>query len=240
MSRDHAARAALNNARWSDAVCRAHGRPGEFRPALWLNRQVAPPFYSNVVTLTPDNHAAQLAAIDELSATRSAFSVKDSFATLDLRARGFDILFEATWLWRQATVPAPDAQALSWAAVMDETGLARWETVWKGLGDGQAVAAAERVFPPALLAEPGVVLLTGLRDGRIVAVAALNLTGDVAGVSNVYSAAEDADLCWAGTVAFAAQRFPGLPLAGYERGDDRERALRVGFQAAGPLRVWAR
>jgi hypothetical protein len=33
--------------------------------------------------------------------------------------------------------------------------------------------------------------------------------------------------------------FPGLPLVGYERGDDLERARRVGFEEVGPLRVWA-
>jgi hypothetical protein len=30
---------------------------------------------------------------------RPGFSVKDSFVTLDLSGLGFDVLFEATWLW---------------------------------------------------------------------------------------------------------------------------------------------
>ena len=35
---DRYVRAARNNAEWCDAVCRAHGNPGEFHDDIWLNR----------------------------------------------------------------------------------------------------------------------------------------------------------------------------------------------------------
>ena len=36
--------AALNNARWCDAVCRAHGHAGRFLPHMWVNAAVVPRF----------------------------------------------------------------------------------------------------------------------------------------------------------------------------------------------------
>jgi len=91
---------AHNNALWCDAVCRAHGLPGEFLAGLWLNRQPVPRFYSNAITLSPKDPAGQRAWVAHLMTRRPHFSVKDSFAALDLSSLGFDVLFEATWLWR--------------------------------------------------------------------------------------------------------------------------------------------
>ena len=44
-------RAARNNAELCDAVCRAHGNPGEFHEGMWLNRHQVPRFYPNAGTL---------------------------------------------------------------------------------------------------------------------------------------------------------------------------------------------
>ena len=263
MTTDRAALCARNNALWCDAVCRAHGLPGEFLAGLWLNRHPVPRFYSNAVTLSPKDPAGQRAWVEHLMTRRTRFSVKDSFATLDLSRLGFDVLFEATWLWRdpagvhptfgsglhflegeadqvRRTQESATHQGLSWSVVTDAAGLVRWEAAWAGLHDGQVVPGSERIFRRGLLHEPGVALLAGARDGQVVAVAAANQTGEVVGLSNVFAPAAEADACWAGAVAFAAALFPGRPLVGYERGDDLARAQAVGFVPVGPLRVWAR
>lgn len=235
------ARAALcagNNACWCDAVGRAHGRPGEFRPALWLNRAAMPPYYPNAVTLTPDETAAQLAATHELAQTRPTCAVKDSFAALDLHPLGFDVLFDATWFWRAADAPAPAATGLLWSVVADAAGLARWEAAWAGRDEPPA--ENERIFPPALLSEPGVAFLAGTHRDGIVAVAVANQTGAVVGLSNVYAPDGDTEAAYAGALALVGRLFPGRALAGYERGDDVAAARRVGFTPVGPLRVWAR
>ena len=243
-----AALCARNNALWCDAVCRAHGRPGEFLAGLWLNRQPVPRFYSNAVTLSPKDPAGQRAWVEHLLSRRPSFSVKDSFVALDLSDLGFDVLFEATWLWRDPVPPdlvrrTPESAThpeLAWSVVKDAAGLARWEAAWAGLHAGQVVPGSERIFGRGLLHEPGVALLAGARESQIVAVAAANQTGDVVGLSNVFAPAEDAVAVWAGVVAYAASLFPGRPLVGYERGDDLALAQVVGFRAVGPLRVWAR
>lgn len=240
-----AIQAARNNALWCDAVCRANDAPGEFHPSIWLNRHAVPPFYSNAVTLTAGGAAQQVALIAELAAARRSFSVKDSFSALDLRPLGFHILFEATWLWRAADLPALGAPpGLSWSVVRDAAALGRWEAAWAGLHAGQLVADHERIFRRPLLAEPGVALLAGERDGAVIAVAAANLTGDadgqVAGLSNVFAPPDAVETAWAGAIAFAAGLFPGRPLAGYERGDDLTLARSMGFAPCSELCVWTR
>lgn len=231
--------AARNNALWCDAVGRAHGAPGVFHDALWLSHGDMPRFYPNAVTLAPDGAAEQLAHLAGLAAARASFGVKDSFAALDLRPLGCDVLFEATWLARPGDAPLPTTGD-RWAVVDDAAELAHWEAAWAGLAAGQSVPDAERIFRPALLAEPGVRFLAGRRDGAIVAVAVANETGSVVGLSNVFTPAGDAAECWAGAVALAGRLFPGRPLVGYERGDDLVEARSVGFQPIGELRVWAR
>ena len=57
MTDERHARAAANNARWCDSVCRAQGTPGEFRRHLWLNRSAVPRFYPNVITLEASDPA---------------------------------------------------------------------------------------------------------------------------------------------------------------------------------------
>jgi hypothetical protein len=224
---------------WCDAVCRANDAPGELHATIWINRHSVPPFYSNAVTLTAGGAADQLAHVERLAAGRAAFSVKDSFAALDLRPLGFDVLFTATWLWRPAEMAAPVVPpGWAWSQVEDEEALRRWEAVWAGGHAGDALPAA-RIFRPALLGEPGVALLAGRHDGAFVAVAAANLTDGVVGLSNVFAPAGPAVACWAGAVACAGRLFPGRALVGYERGDDLALARSVGFEPVGELRVWA-
>jgi hypothetical protein len=71
--------------------------------------------------------------------------------------------------------------------------------------------------------------------------ARLNRSDDCVGASNVVTAdGGDADETWEQVVLTASTVCPGLPLVGYERGADLATALRHGFSAVGPLRVWIR
>jgi hypothetical protein len=45
---------------------------------------------------------------------------------------------------------------------------------------------------------------------------------------------------WAGVVRAVASLRPGLPIVGYERGEDLAAARRAGFTVLGSLRIWAR
>jgi len=157
--------AARNNAKWCDDVCRAHGTSGEFHDALWFNRHAVPRFYPNVVTLTQGGTAAQLETIQALTATGlpGNWGVKDSFNTLDLTALGFQPAFEATWLWRETSIPIskPATSGLRWTYIQTELELAKWEAAWTGDLANYSSTPPPRLFPSALLANPEIIYSEG-------------------------------------------------------------------------------
>jgi hypothetical protein len=70
---------------------------------------------------------------------------------------------------------------------------------------------------------------------------AIAFTADgVTGISNVFKSVITDGLLWAGAVRAIARVRPGLPIVGYERGEDLAAARRAGFTVLGSLRVWAR
>ncbi|MFJ3924670.1 hypothetical protein [Streptomyces sp. NPDC090022] len=221
-------RAARNNAGWCDAVCRAHGLPGAFGATVWSSPRRTPPLYPDAVTLSPAATAAEvLAGIDTVS---PGCSVKDSFAGLDLTPAGFEVLFEARWIHRPAGPPVAGPPA-GWRRVRTPQELTAWEAAWSG-------AAPAGLFRPQLLS-PDTAFLYAAEAGRVTAGAAVHRTGPVVGLSNVF-AVDDAhlDAAWSGVLAAVAAHWPGLPVVGYESGDDLAVAVRHGFAPAGPLRVW--
>jgi hypothetical protein len=222
------AAAARNNAEWCDTVCRTHGLPGAFSPHAWTSRRRTPPLYPDAVTLSREASAGGV--VEAIDTASPGASVKDSFARLDLTAHGFDVLFEAEWLYREAGLPASSMGR--WEAVRDPVALERWEAAWAG-GDGP-----RGLFRGELLDDPNVVVLSLERNGRIATGAVLYRTPSVVGVSNLFAVDGDLDAAWAGCLATIAALAPGLPVVGYDSGEALEAARREGFASTGALRVW--
>lgn len=239
MSSELATQAARNNAEWCDVVCSAHGAPGEFSDHLWVNRHAAPPFYPNIVTLTPHDTEIQTKRIREFSESgfQGGFAVKDSFATLDLVPLGFEIYFSADWLYRPASLPAPDVYlgGVAWRKIESEADLVAWEAAWN-VGNDQPV----HVFKPSLLTNPDVAFFAAYNNQRIVAGGIANQTGDVVGISNNFAPDEAAQDFWASFVGVVMDAFPKLAIVGYEHGDALTIAHAIGFQSVHPLRVWGK
>lgn len=238
--RDYLRSAAHNNALWCDAVSRAQGAPGEFRQALWLNRSNMPPAYPNVVTLAPEEAVAeQIATIVALdrSPLGAGWAVKDSFRSLDLRTLGFTVLFDAEWILRQPAVgdALENSAGLSWMTVRSEADLRLWGEAWAG---ETAIAATSRILAASLVAHADVCFLFARAYGVLVCGGILAKGAGVVGLSNVFYAGIDPEIAWQGLVREAVQRFPGLPIVGYESGETLAVALRIGFQSMGPLRIW--
>jgi hypothetical protein len=128
---------------------------------------------------------------------------------------------------------------MRWVRVKNEPELLKWEHAWRGDAANQSASRVARQFPASLLANRDIAFLAGKSaHDEIVAVAVANRTGDVVGLSNVFGRADAADL-WLGATSAARDAFPvGLPLVGYERGDDLRHAIDSGFQPIGPLRVY--
>ncbi|MFG2502740.1 hypothetical protein ACGFSB_31595 [Streptomyces sp. NPDC048441] len=228
--------AARNNAEWCDAVCRAHGLAGEFGAGVWSSARRTPPLYPDAVSLTPEASAADLVA--RIDTTSPGCTVKDSFACLDLEPLGFEVLFEAQWIHRpagEALVGPPPA--VHWEPLRSADSLPAWETAWN---DGEA---GDGLFRPELLAGDATFLAGTTSEGRIVAGAVASRSDFVVGISNLFAVGEASggeESAWAGCLTEAARLWPGLPVVGYESGESLDMAVRQGFTAIGPLRIWLR
>jgi hypothetical protein len=235
--RDETILCTLNNVEWCDAVCRSHGLAPRLKHDMWIQGQKGPPYYSNGITVSRSALEQQYAAIENLkSALPDGFSVKDSFACLDLGAAGFRTLFDAEWIWLDAASRgALHANGVGWFRVESERELVRWEAAWAAGGS----PTSERVFMPALLQEARIAFFGVERDGEIVAGCAANRSrGDVVGFSNFFAPEEERDRFRAEAVAKVAEFAPGWPVVGYERGEDLAGLLSLGFRSVGALRVW--
>jgi len=208
--------AVLNNARWCDAVCRAHGHPGRMLPHIWVNAAVVPRFYPNAVTLAVGEAALeeQRTTIEILQKSNlpGRWSVKDSFGTLDLSRRGFDLLFDATWIRNVMPAEGPSTDIV-WTR--EEKGAEGWP-----------------------VDDPDFAMFKGRRGFKVVAGFMLYRAEEVVGVSNVVAEAADAPAVWRSLTLLAAQTFPRLALVGYESGDELVAAVKSGFEAGDKLRVW--
>ncbi|HKP27201.1 MAG TPA: hypothetical protein VJV39_25255 [Dongiaceae bacterium] len=229
-NRELCAAAARNNATWCDAMARLHGAAGAFVAAAWINRQPAPRFYPNLVTLDgPHETCAHRVALDRLmrSPPAAGWAVKDCFAALDLGAMGFDPLFEAHWILRPAgAFAATGARRVTSAAM-----LAAWQQAC-----GEADAAG--LFPPALLREPDHAVIAAMQDGAIIGGCIATRSDRVLGISNLFAPAADDGTVRAACLDAAMRFAPAVPLVGYEHGGSFARMTELGFRAIGALRVW--
>ena len=134
--------------------------------------------------------------------------------------------FEATWV-RRAAAGAGSASTLDWLGVQTPAELEQWS-------EGHGLD----VFLPALLDSNDLRFYgTGSADG---AGFALNRSGGVVGVSNVFAGSADLVTVWSDLIVVAASMYPRFNLVGYELGADLQAALIAGFAGIGPLRVWMR
>jgi hypothetical protein len=188
---------------------------------MWVNAQAVPRFYPNAVTLRHDAAAIgeQRATLDILAKSNppGRWSVKDSFATLDLTRRGFDLLFDARWIRQLPLLIARTSSDLQW----------------------QRVEAGD-TFPAALFADESFAMFAGSREGEVVAGGTLYRAEKVVGLSNVVAEPGDAVAVFRDLVALAAGLFPGLPIVGYESGNELQAAVNAGFEPGDALRIWVR
>ena len=203
-------------------MCFAHGTVGRFLVHTWVNAEPVPRFYPNVVTLTTGEadivEQRQTVRILLKSNLPGRWAVKDSFNTLDIARLGFDVLFEANWI----RLAQPKA-------AMMLSGLS-WERAKPG---GEA-------FPASLFSDENFVMFSGSRNGAVVAGGTLYHSDGVVGISNVSADADEEPVVWRDLAALAASTFPGVPLVGYESGDELKAARKAGFELGDPLRIWVK
>jgi hypothetical protein len=226
-----------NSLGWYEAVLRPHGVSGEITMGVWTCRQRVPPYYSNAITVDASDARVQAEVLRDLAMDLARpFSVKDSFAALELAPLGLRPLFDAEWMWRDPSSGAPEhgPRNLEWRRVTSDEELDRWEAAWRTNGS----PANSRVFLPDLLTSGDVLLLAGHQGDRIVAGCAANHTPGVVGFSNFFAEDAERESVMASALGAVMRLAPGLPVVGYDRGDDLAIARRLGFHTVGALRVW--
>jgi hypothetical protein len=226
------AAAARNNAEWCAAVWRSHGLPAEQTRGLWVCERETPQYYPNVVTvdLAADPRLQETFIASVLSSHPSIdVSVKDSFASLDLRACGMAPLFDARWLVRPAQVEGAGDPTPQWRRIDDGPQLAAWEAAWRG-----ADLHGARIFRQPLLLDPCAIVLGGFGAGdTIVAGGIAYDAAGALGITNVFGSKQQ-------FVRALDAMYPERDMVCYAAGDEVQSAVQLGFQVLGPLRVWTR
>jgi hypothetical protein len=235
--------AVLNNVYWYRAMFRAHRLACAFDDLMWSSEAPPPPFHSNLVVLSP---AAGMSRIREqlntLERTLSAagFSMKDSFANLDLAACGYEMLFEADWIWHKPLDIRTTGQSGDWTALTSPEELEAWEEAWWGDAKNTLAGPATKQFPASLLESPHHRFFAKLDGKTIVAGAIANRSPGAVGLSNTFRLNAPVFDDWTGLLHCTSEHFPGVPMVGYERGGALGVAMAAGFVPTGALRIWQR
>jgi hypothetical protein len=152
-----------DNAAWCDLVCRTHGIGTRVTAQAWTADRRTPMYYPDAVTLVPELDVGELLGRIDRS---PGCSIKDSYATLDLAGEGFQVLFEAEWIYRSAA-PA-DSQA------------------WEPLRRPDDLRAFGDALLPALLTEPDVAVRAVYAGGAVVAGVIAHRGERAIGISNAF------------------------------------------------------
>lgn len=222
--------AAHNNADLYAAMFASQGLIFDRLPYAFVGKDLPPPFYSNLTVLVPghgDEIVVQLRALAQKF--DDVIGLKDSFCELELAANGFETLFGASWIWREAGV---QASLNGWEQIGDEAGLILWEEAWKQAGS----PTQQRMFKGAMLERPEVVFLGHWVDGEIEAGCIANISEKCIGISNMFSRSPS-DGLFVQAAAAVASVVPDLPIAGYESGQALKHARKAGFKTVGDLRI---
>lgn len=235
--------AVLNNTFWYESMFAAHGLTSETDHRVWRSHEAPPPFHSNLVVLAPATTRVELevyAADIESHRRHTGWSLKDSYATLDLESVGCSMLFQADWIWRDPGLAGEfnGKSRLFWTKIADPIALAEWEHVWSGDGKNDGELLRVRQFPARMLESPDHAFFAGRMNGKVLAGGIANSSPGVVGLSNVFSPSEFLEDTWNALALSISRAFPATPIVGYERGHDLNAAQRVGFTSIGKLRVW--
>jgi hypothetical protein len=231
-------RAIDNNHGVYEVVFAGHGIRWNKNPSSWYCLEKVPPLYSNLVTRSaewrPDGAFRSIDKAFENEQWEN-WSIKDSFAALDLGSYGFEKLFDAQWLYLEASRFAPEKEiaGIRYELIRDEDALCLWRKAWDA-----DEALGNRIFHPSLLRDPRVHFVAGYVAQKIVSGCLVNKTEDVLGISNCFCAGEDTGY-WSDMISFIHATIERADIVGYERSEPLVAGLRaMGFEAVGNLTVW--
>jgi hypothetical protein len=226
MTDPRAIMAARNNAYRYAMIFDVHGLRHHRSEIAFLALDT-PPYHSWMTTFDPTADRALLELISQhLDLPR--FGLKDAFHCLELRAHGLTENFSATWIWADTLQPA---STTGWTRITSANELLRWEAAWKDGGS----PSDQRQFPAVILGRPEVHIWGCTTADGFDAGAVANLSPDCVSLSNCFGRG-----AFPAAATLCAELAQGLPVVGYERGDDLSVALDAGCEATGSLRIWGK
>jgi hypothetical protein len=227
--------AAMNNAMWCDAVCRAQGLGTEYGEHTWVCLEKAPPLYPNLVSLSANGVEIQRRRIGDLTDSLAGWgwAVMDSFNALDLVRDGFQPMFHGPWMILEAARSETDIRGVFRVQTRQE--LEAWEGAWtRHTGRDQGVSP----FRVGLLDDPDVAFLIARRDSQTLGGFIANRGGGVVGVTNVFAKPGAWSSLWP-CLAVAEELWPDLPLVSGGGDDNGQLLHRLGFRELRAFKIWA-
>jgi hypothetical protein len=210
---------------WYEDLCALHGIGTRIAAGIWRSAGPPPALHSDVVIVEP---SATAEGLIEAFSGRTSWGYKDSFASLAPSGPSVQLLFEATWMHREAPARSREGhRATPWRPLRTAEALARWNAGWD----------TSEVLLPGLLERGHFAILGRFEAEEIVAGAVARLGSGAVDVSNVHGV-DGRAVDWEELVVAIGAVFPDRELVGYERGEDLDAALSAGFAPVGPLRVW--
>lgn len=217
-------KAVRNNAAWCDAVTNSHNASGQFLEEVWINRNVVPRFYPNVITLKPNvNDITKF--LEQIPLP--TFTIKDSYNSLNVAENRYSILFEAEWIALRASLSVPTE---NWKVIKTPEELEAWEMAWN------KNVIEKRIFLPVLLDAPNIFFLAKYKDNQIIAGGIANIASKVVGLSNVFSHDKTNNI-FSEICSFIPENVSKLPIVGYESEENLEQAKTAGFSSIGKLKI---
>ena len=231
--------AILNNNDLYEAVFSAQNMSFLRGRSICYCLEKTPPLYSNLVTVSekwqPDETLSLI--VDNFKRENwEQWSVKDSFAVLDLETFGFRRLFDANWFYLAAArfTPVSNRLGMSYKIVENEKVLTEWRRVWDS-----DERLGRKIFQPAMLDDPNVRFVAGEDGEKIVSGCLINKTAGILGISNFFAPAQNIEY-WSDIIAFVHESIEFTDIVGYQRTDCLQKIQPLGFETTGDLTVWLR
>ena len=218
--------AARNNALWCDAVARSHGVACTTDDVAWTASTRTPPYYPDAVTLSPDGRRVRRAGPGRRLGRLLGQGLVVPPGPVDGGLR--PSRRRRVGVARPLGADAGDGQRRgSGSRPLDEMA-----DVGARVGErpGRGGHPARRRCSTS----PGVHVL-GARASDdpaspVVAGAIVNVTGEVAGLGNLFSRDGDVERAWAAGAAAAREVAGGIPLVGWEAGASVDAAVAAGCE----------
>ena len=225
-----------NNIHLCGAVLNGQNLPSAKTTHDWHCFVKAPPYYPNIITRSrkwkPDV-AFELIGKTAIMEQWDGWSIKDSYACLDLASAGFKKLFDAKWVFlsHQNFCASKLKSSVKFKVIGGSVELARWCAAWDSGGELGA-----KIFHTDLLNNQELYFIVGYDGHRFVVGCLLNWSGSCVGVSNFFSQT-DQNLAWSGLVEFIYAQFGQVHVVGYVRAEIYKSLVQFGYEAVGELAV---